>query len=67
MAAQRAGSTRSSIVRGHYQEGIGIMPARGFTPSTLPQACSGSLPDLRDAAHSAETMSLAVVVLDWCG
>lgn len=40
---RQAGSLR-------YGEGIGSLPAKGFTLSTLLQACSGSLPGLRDAA-----------------
>ncbi|WP_454887659.1 integrase [Sphingomonas oryzagri] len=33
-----------------YGEGIGIVPARGFTLSALLEACPGTLPGLRDAA-----------------
>jgi len=33
-----------------YGEGIGVEPAKGFTLSTLLQACSRTLPGLRDAA-----------------
>lgn len=33
-----------------FGEGIGIEPAKGFTLSVLLQACTGTLPGLRDAA-----------------